>query len=582
MTALRRVLTAFVLVLTASLAHTQAYTSIVVIGDSLSDTGNDTKVSTSIYGPAAALPAPVTGYTNGSFTDGIDTLPPATLYNGVWIKQLAATLAAKPAVIDSLDGGTNYAYGFAFTGSGTTPFTYGPNNALSFPVNNMGLQLSTYLATSPVITSKTLFVIWGGANDLLNATSPAAITTAVTNEIGIVSALVNAGATDFLVVNLPPLGAIPRLKGTGLQATVTATAAAFNQGLAGGLAQIPAAFPTKTLHLYQLDVFTLFNTIIANPSTYGFTNVTDMSQAAAVNPDKYLFWDGLHPTTAGHHQLALAAAALIAPGATSTSITTNSPASNLGAQVTFVATVNSSFGTPTGVVTFSDGSTAIGTAQLVGNTATFTTSSLTAGTHSISATYGATQYFTASTSNPVSEVVTAPALVASINPTALTITSGATGTATLSVATIGGYTGPVTLSCGSLPDQISCSFSPSTLTFLGANNTLTSTLTVNTGAGLKSSLTPARPMSSSSIFQTIATCSLLPLFGLLAFRRKSLRNLPLLVLFLLLSSGALLGLSGCGSGANSANAHTGLYTIQVQLAAGSNASNSLSFVVTVN
>ena len=38
----------------------------------------------------------------------------------------------------------------------------------------MGQQLADYLATNPTITNKTLFVVWGGANDLLNATSSAA------------------------------------------------------------------------------------------------------------------------------------------------------------------------------------------------------------------------------------------------------------------------------------------------------------------------------------------------------------------------------------------------------------------------
>ena len=160
MPALRRLLVLLLLSLIPCLAHGQAYTSIVVIGDSLSDTGNDTHVSTAKYTAAAAVPAPATGYTQGRFTDGLDTAPAARLYQGVWIEQLAAMLAAKPAVVDSLDGGSNYAYGFAFTGSGTANFTYGPGDVFSFPVNNMGLQLSTYLATSPTITNKTLFVVW--------------------------------------------------------------------------------------------------------------------------------------------------------------------------------------------------------------------------------------------------------------------------------------------------------------------------------------------------------------------------------------------------------------------------------------
>ena len=580
MPALRRLLI-LLLVFSPVLAHAQAYTSIVIIGDSLSDTGNDTHVSTAKYGPGAALPAPVTGYTNGRFTDGIDTIPPASLYKGVWIEQLAAMLAAKPTVIDSLDGGANYAYGFAFTGPGTSNFTYGPGDALSFPIDNMGLQLSTYLATNPTITSKTLFVVWGGANDLLNATSPTDISNAVTNELAIVQTLISAGATDFIIPNLPPLGSIPELKGDPADAKqLTMATVGFNQALALNLAALPAANPGKTLHLFPLDVFGLFNSVIATPSTYDLTNVTDSSQFAAVDPDTYLFWDGLHPTTAGHHQLALAALALITPATTTTALTASTSSADLGAPVTFTATVSSSSGTPTGVVTFYDGTTAIGTAQLNGaspDVATFTTTSLTAGSHTITAVYTASQYFNASTSSAVTEAVTAPAISPSITPVGLTIARGSSGTVTLTVATVGGFSGTVGLSCGTLAAPITCAFSQNSLVFTGGDNTLTSTLTVNTAGSDVSHLVPSRTRSSAAL-EGIATCALLPLFGFLALRRTPRSRVVLLGLLMLLSLGATLGLSGCGS--DSSGAHTGNYTVPVNFSTGVGTS-TVSFMVTV-
>jgi phospholipase/lecithinase/hemolysin len=86
-------------------AGAQSYTSIVVFGDSLSDTGNDATVSAAKYTAAGQVPGPATGYTNGCFTDGNDTFPTAQLYTGVWIEQVAAQLTAHPAVVNSLAGG---------------------------------------------------------------------------------------------------------------------------------------------------------------------------------------------------------------------------------------------------------------------------------------------------------------------------------------------------------------------------------------------------------------------------------------------------------------------------------------------
>ena len=159
----------------------------------------------------------------------------------------------------------------------------------------------------------------------------------------------------------------------------------------------------------------------------------------------------------------------------------------------------------------------------------------------------------------------------------MTIARGSSGSVSLTVATVGGFSGTVGLSCETPPSPITCSFAQNSLVFTGGDNTLTSTLTINTAGSDVSRLDPSRT-GSSSLLESFATCALLPLFGLLAFRRKARVRVVLLGLLMLLSLGATLGLSGCGSA--SSGAHPGNYTIPVNFSTGLGAS-TVSFMVTV-
>jgi len=125
--------------------------------------------------------------------------------------------------------------------------------------------------------------------------------------------------------------------------------------------------------------------------------------------------------------------------ATTTTVGSSANPANLGAAVTFTATVTGT--NPTGTVNFKDGGTTFGGcgAQALagaGNTrtATCTTSGLAAGTHSIVATYSGDAGNATSSSAPLSQSITAPSglvLVTSANPSpvgaALTLTATITG-----------------------------------------------------------------------------------------------------------------------------------------------------------
>ena len=102
-------------------------------------------------------------------------------------------------------------------------------------------------------------------------------------------------------------------------------------------------------------------------------------------------------------------AVVVVRAGTTTMLTTSGTPSTAGESVTFMATVTSPMGgTITGTVAFKDGPTTIGSATLEGS-AIFTTSNLNAASHSMTAVYGGDANFNSSTSDVVTQVVTAAA-----------------------------------------------------------------------------------------------------------------------------------------------------------------------------
>jgi len=91
--------------------------------------------------------------------------------------------------------------------------------------------------------------------------------------------------------------------------------------------------------------------------------------------------------------------------ASTTTLASDLNPSGFGQSVTFTATVNGSVGTPTGTVTFKDGTTSLATNSLSSAVATFTTSALTGGSHSITAVYNGDTDYNSSTSSIVTQVV---------------------------------------------------------------------------------------------------------------------------------------------------------------------------------
>ncbi len=93
----------------------------------------------------------------------------------------------------------------------------------------------------------------------------------------------------------------------------------------------------------------------------------------------------------------------------STTLPSSKNPSLVGDSVTFTATVTAAppaSGTPTGTVTFKDGSTTVGTGTLAAGVATLTTSALALGDHNMTAVYGGDAVFSTTTSATLVQRVT--------------------------------------------------------------------------------------------------------------------------------------------------------------------------------
>lgn len=292
---------------TSSTAHAGLFDNMVVFGDSLSDDGNI----------SLAQGLPIFRWTTNPGQTGLENV---------------ADFFGTP-MTPALAGGTDFAFG----GAGIV------NNSPGVPatVPTLQAQLGMYLsATSGKADPNTLYAVWGGANDVfynaygaaLGALTPAQVQanliTAAGTELGMIQQLGSAGARYVMVVNLPNIGITPdgMAQGAAAAAQLTGMSLTFNNALNAGLAN-------AGVNIIPVNAFAFLNEVVANPSAYGFTNVTTPACTGSAfgclpagtpgatstyqqgTDTTYLFADGVHPTTAAHAMMAQYAESIIlAPG----------------------------------------------------------------------------------------------------------------------------------------------------------------------------------------------------------------------------------------------------------------------------
>lgn len=244
------------------------FTKLVVLGDSLSDTGNLFEAT------GRTIPPPP--YDCGRFSNG-----------PVWVEYLAAALDVPFE---------DYAYGGAKTDRGNL---FDGLSGADFP----GLADEVATVMTGTVDPDAVYVVWAGANDFREALRRGKtpdIAGIIGNLVNAVGALYLAGARYVVVPNMPDLGLTPEGRESGAAEVLTLLSQIYNSNLEAALAAYtPAAV--------RIDIFRLMTSTVNDPDEYGFTNVTApclTSAGECATPDAYLFWDHVHPTTAGHALLA--------------------------------------------------------------------------------------------------------------------------------------------------------------------------------------------------------------------------------------------------------------------------------------
>jgi hypothetical protein len=265
-----------------------------------------------------------------------------------------------------------------------------------------------------------------------------------------------------------------------------------------------------------------------------------------------------------------------------------------GASVSFTANIAPASGSasPTGTVTFLDGQTQIGTAGVASKAAQFSTSSLAAGTHSITASYGGDGNFTGSTSSAVSVTVstTPQADYTLTSATSLTVAAGKSGTLALTVTPQNGFKSTLTFACTNLPTGAACAFNPQSVTPAGAAVSTTLSVSVPKSAAAlapsSDSLPGGRiPFPSPRTLFAFALIASLGIFGFASTRKgnrgQQRRFAPILAGAFALAA-LVVGVSCAGyTGSGSQPPPSQTYTITVTASGASAPSHSENITLTV-
>ncbi len=476
----------------------------------LTSSANPSSVNQSVTF-TATLPSAVTNTV--TFTDGATTLGTVTVTSGV------ATVTTL-----SLTAGS-HTITATYNGDGT----YGPATT----------NLTQIVKGTPTITVATSGPSTFGNNVTITATVPSGVTGTVTFTSGSTSlGTANiSGTTASVSTSTLPVGSN----------TITATynGDTYNNTATAITTQVVSMASTTTTLASSLNPsingqsVTFTATLSSSSATGSITfsdgasvlGTTTVSAGVATFSTSTLNV-GAHTITAAYSGDTNWSASTSAPltqnvnkVAPTVNLASSLNPSSSGQPVTFTATLSNS--SATGNITFSDGATVLGATAVSAGVATFSTSTLNAGTHIITAAYSGDTTWGAATSGPLTQTVKgAPTvnLTSSLNPsspgqsvtfTATLSSSSATGNITFSdgatilgTASVSGGSAAIStsaLSAGS--HTIIAAYGGDTTWDAATSGPLTQTVKVSPTVNLASSLNPSTYNQSVTFTATLSNSS---------------------------------------------------------------------------
>ncbi|WP_414620013.1 SGNH/GDSL hydrolase family protein [Calothrix sp. CCY 0018] len=276
------------------------FSQFYVFGDSLSDTGNIFTATEGLENPETAFP-PNPPYSEGRFSNG----PIWVNFVGDEIGLTPTQFIPTPANIPT--EGINFAIGGSSSGLNNAFFPDLP--FLPGVSGQVNLFTRTLEANNQKADPNALYTVWGGANDYLFAgvTDPNQTVNNLSNAVG---ALTQAGAKNIAVFNLPDLGQTPFAIANGISPELTQLTLGHNAALKQALNSLSA---NTDVNIIPVDINSAFKQVVANPGEFGFTQnpaipcvVGDFNNISSVcdNPDEFIFFDAVHPSSKSHRLVA--------------------------------------------------------------------------------------------------------------------------------------------------------------------------------------------------------------------------------------------------------------------------------------